>query len=101
MSDYHNETSQAERLAALENDQAQLSSAPLTASTASQGLTYLSRAVATMGNELGGRFSHLARGQQTVVGTGPNPYPQQPANSPWAADVAGTEPPLGQDVNKG
>jgi hypothetical protein len=88
---YHNETSQDERREALINDRDQAQS--------SQGVTYIARATATMGDELGGRFAHLARGQQQVVGTGPSPYPQLPSGSPWRRDPVPQEPPLNQDVN--
>jgi hypothetical protein len=54
------EISQAERLAVLKNDRQ---------SSSDRGDTYLSRATATMSDELS-RFAHLARGQQQVVGAG-------------------------------
>jgi hypothetical protein len=56
MAEYHNETSQSERLAVLENDRDQRQS--------SHGNTYLSHAAGRVGEELG-RFAHLGR-EQTV-----------------------------------
>jgi hypothetical protein len=79
LSDYHNETSQSERRATLQND------------------TYLSRAAGNIGAELGGRFQHLARGQQQVVGTAPSPYPKIPGY--WAEADSSVEPSLGMDIN--
>jgi hypothetical protein len=61
--------------------------------------TYLARAQNELGAELGGRFQHLARGQQHVVGTAPNPWPQMPANNPWSSNVVPNEEPLGVDVS--
>jgi hypothetical protein len=61
--------------------------------------TYLEQASATIGQELGGRFAHLARGQQQVVGSAPSPYPKMPANSPWSCDPVPREEPLGVDIN--
>jgi hypothetical protein len=81
---YHNESSQAQRKEVLNNDKAQHS-------------TYLSRAAGSIGEELGGRFAALARGQQQVVGTAPSPYPRQP--SYWAEADNAVEPPLNVDVN--
>jgi hypothetical protein len=61
--------------------------------------TYLARAQNEIGQELGGRFQHLARGQQHVVGTAPDPWPQMPANNPWSTNVVPNEEPLGVDVS--
>jgi hypothetical protein len=83
---YHNETSQAERKQALKNDQAQHS-------------TLFERAKGEVGQELGGRFAHLARGQQHIVGTQGPTYPR--INSgPWARPCpTGISPPLGYSVD--
>jgi hypothetical protein len=61
-----------------------------------QGDTYFSRAQRALGEELG-RYQGLLRGQQTVVGQGPVPYPAVP-NHPFAADVGNVERPLGYSV---
>jgi hypothetical protein len=83
---YSNAATRAEKLAVLRNDQV-------------QGTTYVARAIAERGEELGGRFAHLGREQQ-VVGQGPSVYPRPP-NGPWAGpDPTPDEPPLGIDVNK-
>jgi hypothetical protein len=82
---YSNEASQGERREALQNDRA-------------QGTTYVARAIAERGEELGGRFAHLGREQQ-VVGQGPSVYPRPPTG-PWAGpDPSGDEPPLGFSVD--
>ena len=109
---FHSDTSKDERLEALKNDARQGQPMPM------QGQTYLSRAVADAGAELG-RWRHLGR-ETTVVGARPleldtsqdghsalalerqrgrNPiYPQQPGNV-WAADMGNVTPPLGISVN--
>jgi hypothetical protein len=61
--------------------------------------TYFEQASATMGQELGGRFQHLARGQQQVVGSTPNAYPRIPSG-PWSEPCpTGIEPPLGYSLS--
>jgi len=82
---YHNESSQSERRDVLRNERTQHS-------------TYFEQAAATVGAELGGRFAALARGQQTVVGTAPSPYPRQ-HGTPWSEPDPNQEPPLGVDIN--
>jgi hypothetical protein len=74
---YDNEATQAERRAVLKND------------------TYFSRAQATIGDELGGRFKPLSK---TVV-VGVPQVPRQPPNSVWSGDVVPPEPPLGYSVH--
>jgi hypothetical protein len=101
---YSNETPKDDRLEALKNDRSQGQPQP------SQGQTYLSRAVADAGAELG-RWRHLGR-ETTVVGARPLEldtsrdghsalalerqrgrlpiYPAQP-NNVWAADAGNVE----------
>jgi len=74
---YENEASQRERKAVLKND------------------TYLARAQATVGEELGGRFQKLAKTTVTGVPT----VPKQPATSPWAEPDPNVEPAFGVDIN--
>jgi hypothetical protein len=83
---YNNPATMREKAEALRNDKEQHS-------------TYHSQAVATQGQELGGRFSHLVRGQQHVVGTAPIAYPAQPPGSPWGNSyILPDEPALGVDL---
>jgi hypothetical protein len=108
---FHSDTSKDERLEALKNDARQGQPMPM------QGQTYLSRAVADAGAELG-RWRHLGR-ETTVVGARPLEldtsqdghsalalqaergrlpiYPAQP-NNPWAADMGNIERPFPIDV---
>src|SRR5262249_39812388 len=60
--------------------------------------TYHSVAQSALDDERGGRYSG-AGSKQTVVGTSPIAYPQQPATSPWYHDACPPEPPLGIDIN--
>src|SRR6516164_8262967 len=84
---YHNPATMREKHEALSNDQAQHS-------------TYLEQAAATVGQELGGRFAHLSRGQQHIVGTTPNAVPRLPSNSPWSSTVVPDELPLGYSIDQ-
>lgn len=59
--------------------------------------TYHAHAQATADDERGGRFSGVTT--TTIVGAGPMTVPKQPSESPWHCDPAGTEPPLGYDIN--
>ena len=77
MAEYHNGATQVERRQALKAG------------------CYFNRAQTEVGSELGGRFSHLTK---TVVEAVPQ-VPRQPANSPFAGDPCGVEPPLGFSVN--
>jgi hypothetical protein len=61
---YSNETPKDERAEVLRNDRAQHQPIP------ARGSTYLSKAVASVGQELGGRYAHLGR-ETTVVGARP------------------------------
>jgi hypothetical protein len=61
--------------------------------------TYFEQATGNVGAELGGRFQHLSRGQQHIVGQSPNAYPALPANNPWSSNVVPDEEPLGYSVN--
>ena len=66
-----------------------------------RGSTYMSQSIARIGEELGGRFRHLAK-EQIVTGSVPFVHvPGQPATSHWGDDGTRlpTEPPLGIDVN--
>jgi hypothetical protein len=84
---FHSDASMGEKAEGLRNDQAQYS-------------TYHQQAASTVGQELGGRFSHLARGQQQIVGTAPIAYPAQPPGSPWGNSyILPDEPPTGVDLN--
>jgi hypothetical protein len=83
MSEYRNEADMKTKREMLKQDRA--------------ANTYFEQASATMGQELGGRFAHLARGQQQVVGSTPNAYPKIPGY--WAEADCGVEPSLGVDVN--
>jgi hypothetical protein len=59
--------------------------------------TYFTQAQNNLGAELGGRFAHLARGQQEVVGQTPTmQYPRQP--NYWANADSNVEMPLGVSV---
>ena len=109
---FSNEASKDERAEVLRNDRAQHQPIP------ARGSTYLSKAVASVGQELGGRYAHLGR-ETTVVGARPIEldtsqdghaalalqaergrlpvYPVHPAH-PFAID-AGTEPPFPVDIS--
>jgi len=107
---FSNEASKNERAEVLRNDRAQHQPIP------ARGSTYLSKAVASVGQELGGRYAHLGR-ETTVVGARPLEldtcghaalalerqrgrlpvYPVHPAH-PFAID-AGTEPPFPVDIS--
>jgi hypothetical protein len=77
-----NEITQRDKKDVLRNDEAQ---------------TYLSRAEAEVGNELGGRFRHLGKVQ--VVGAGPVKYPTMPEGNPWKENPVPNVPdPLGFSV---
>jgi hypothetical protein len=81
MKEFRNDSSQDERKAVLKNDR--------------QAQTYFERAQETIGEEMGGRFAHLAKASVTPVPQ----VPRQPPNSPFAGDVVPPEPPLGYSVN--
>ena len=83
MSEYRNEADMKTKREMLKQDRA--------------ANTYFEQASATMGQELGGRFAHLARGQQQVVGSTPNAYPKIPGY--WAEADSSVEPSLGMDIN--
>ena len=84
MAEFHNTATMKEKLEILRNDTAQHS-------------TYFQQARDTQGQELGGRFAHLARGQQQVVGSAPtSQYPQQQGY--WAHADSNVEMPLGVSV---
>jgi hypothetical protein len=111
---FSNEASRDERAEVLCNDRAQHQPIPVS------GSTYLSKAVASVGQELGGRFAHLGR-ETTVVGARPLEldtsqdghsalalqrermaqglphYPRQ--EHPFAADVGNIEPPFPVDIS--
>ena len=109
---FSNEASKNERAEVLRNDRAQHQPIP------ARGSTYLSKAVASVGQELGGRFAHLGR-ETTVVGARPIEldtsqdghaalalqaergrlpvYPVHPAH-PFVID-AGTELPFPVDIS--
>ena len=111
---FTNEASKDDRLEALRNDRAQHQPRP------TGGQTYLSKAQAELGSELGGRYAHLGR-ETTVVGARPLEldtsqdghsalalekqrgripiYPQQP-NNVWAADAGNVEKPFPVDISK-
>jgi hypothetical protein len=80
------EITQKERKQILRNDEAQ---------------TYLSRAEAEVGSELGGRFKHLGS-KTTIVGASGGPtYPKMPKDNPWASKVVPDTPdPLGYEIDK-
>lgn len=83
MTEYHNEASQAERHAIV------------TAKAEHAHNTYLGRAEAEIGEEMGGRFKRLA----AIPVTGVPTIPTLPASSPWSVpDPTGIEPPLGVDI---
>jgi len=65
-----------------------------------RGSTYMSQSIARIGEELGGRFRHLAK-EQIVTGSVPFVHvPGQPATSHWGDGTRlPDEPPLGIDVN--
>jgi hypothetical protein len=83
---FNNASDAAEKLATLRNDAGK-----------PQGPTgtYHSRAQSELGQELG-RFAHLTRGQQSVVGATSNIYP---AAASWTRDPVPDEKPLGYSVN--
>jgi len=60
--------------------------------------TYHSVAASTVDDERGGRYA-TEGSKQTVIGSSPIAYPQQPSTSPWHSDPCPPEPPLGFDVN--
>jgi hypothetical protein len=77
MADYHNDTDQKTRKAVVKND------------------TYMSRAAASVGEELGGRFKRH-------VPYDVKPVPQYPrlTSGPWSCDDGqGPEPPIGYDIS--
>src|SRR5262249_4693471 len=59
--------------------------------------TYHSVAASTVDDERGGRFA--VERKQTVIGSSPIAYPQQPSTSPWHSDPCQPEPPLGYSVD--
>ena len=61
--------------------------------------TYHSVAQSVVDDERGGRYA-TEGGKQTVIGSSPIAYPQQPSTSPWHSDPIGTEPPLGYSVEE-
>jgi len=60
--------------------------------------TYHSVAQSTVDDERGGRYA--VEGKQTVMGSSPIAYPQQPSTSPWHHDACPPEPPLGFSVDE-
>jgi hypothetical protein len=60
--------------------------------------TYHSQAIGSIDEERGGRYA-TSGSKQTVIGSSPIAYPQQPSTSPWHHDPIGTEPPLGYSVD--
>jgi hypothetical protein len=64
--------------------------------------SYHEMAQTSVGEELGGRFAHLARNQTIVAAADPKvAVPRMPANSPWSRgidEVSAPEEPLGFSV---
>jgi hypothetical protein len=56
--------------------------------------TYHSVAQASIDDERGGRYA-ISDTKQTIIGSSPIAYPQQPSTSPWHSDPVPDEPPLG------
>jgi hypothetical protein len=91
---FYGDADAAQKLEALRNDRAQHQPAPVV------GTTYHAKAQSEIGQELG-RFAYLTRGQQTVIGSTANPYPVQPASSPWGANsMLPDERPFPVDISK-
>ena len=63
-----------------------------------EAATYHSVAMAGIDDERGGRYA-TEGSKQTVIGSSPIAYPQQPSTSPWHRDPVPDEPPLGYDIN--
>ena len=61
--------------------------------------TYHGQAASSVNDERGGRYAGSGS-KQTVVGSSPIGYPQQPENSPWRSDPCPPEPPLGFSVEE-
>ena len=55
------------------------------------GSTYHSVAQASIDDKRGGRYA-ISDSKQTVIGSSPIAYPQQPKTSPWACDPVPPEP---------
>jgi hypothetical protein len=64
-----------------------------------EAATYHSVAQSAVDDERGGRYA-TEGSKQTVIGSSPIAYPQQPCTSPWHSDPCGTEPPLGYSVEE-
>ena len=64
-----------------------------------EAATYHSVAQSVVYEERGGRYA-TESGKQTVIGSAPIAYPQQPSTSPWHSDSIGTEPPLRYSVEE-
>jgi hypothetical protein len=79
-------TTQQEKREALRNDQ-----------RVRERSTYHSVAQASIDDDRGGRFA-LGDSKQTVIGSSPISYPQQPSTSFWNSDPVPPEPPLGYSV---
>jgi hypothetical protein len=82
---YENPASQAERLAAHQNDERV------------RKVAYQTIAAAEA-DAVGGRFA--ARERSTVIGSGPVNYPVLPASSPWANDPLPASEPLGFAIDE-
>jgi hypothetical protein len=63
-----------------------------------EGATYHSVAQASIDDERGGRYA-ISDTEQTIIGSSPIAYPQQPATSPWHRDPVPDEPPLGYEID--
>jgi len=61
--------------------------------------TYHSHAQSSIDDERGGRYA-TEGSKQTVIGSSPIAYPQQPSTSPWHSDPCPPEPPLGYSVEE-
>lgn len=85
MKPYQNEASQSKRAEMLKHD-----------SFNSRGDSFNSRAIADALAQAG-RFA--AENRATVIGSEAVEYPRLPAESPWACDMVGLEPPLGFSVD--
>ena len=60
--------------------------------------TYHGVAASSVDDERGGRYA-TEGSRQTVIGSSPIAYPQQPSTSFWHHDPIGTEPPTGYSVD--
>ena len=91
---YFNETPEAERRQIVKGDARKLQE------PGDRGSTYMSQSIARIGEELGGRFRHLAK-EQIVTGSVPFVHvPGQPATSHWGDGTRlPDELPLGVDIN--